>query len=133
VGALSTAALGLHTLFDLFPLVFVLPALLAYTIEVSLVYLAIFALIAELFSTLPLGIMTLAVFLPWLLRRAWSKDPVDFSSSFFGHVLVSILAQCVVLFVPHLSHLPWTQAGALLPVVILVYIVSILVYYNRSW
>lgn len=151
VMVISAAALVLHTLSPLFPLVLMLPTLLTFTVTEPLAYLVVLAVASELASTQVAGISAAAVLLPYLARRLIRTEPVDVSVSWFITVLIIVFAQFIVLFAPTvwaawqagayaprafaaaLALAPWSRAGEVLLIVVVVYSASVLAYYNRSW
>lgn len=148
VAGVSAGALLLHRASDLFPLIFTLPALIAYTITSPLVYLIPLAGVTELFSVQPAGIMSLVVFLPYLLSRLVRRVPVDVSVSFFLLVTLTSVTQFVMLVTPDMfrlaraaagwpflvaqaTMLPWPRLPWLVVPTLLVFASSIIIHFNR--
>ena len=100
--------------FSLISINLTLPFLLTWLLKKPLRYLSIWALIAELFSTTPFGIMVLITFVPFILHSIFKKVPIDLSFSFLILTFITFLLQTFILFVPDtialtsLSHIPWT-------------------------
>lgn len=145
------AALGAHALFTSLPFIFVFPALLAHTIRQPFWYLVVTGIVAELFSSHTAGIVLAVVLLPLAVRRALAGIPVDLSLAFFALLASTLALQFIVLFAPDawlaaaqagefaagfgaaLAVVPWHLLPWLLVSAIPIFVVSILVYFNRTW
>lgn len=140
VAALVGLGMGLSKVVWLLPFILLVPAILTYSVDNPLVYLVLLAVWAELYSVTPPGIASVAVFLPYLVKRAWRGGQVDVSGTFIGVLGGSILMQMMILFLPdvvrtqHWGVIPWGLMG---PTVVLTTVTAFLtivaVYYNRTW
>lgn len=144
------AGAGAAHMLGLAPLLLTAPALLAFTVAAPAFYLAVLAVIAELFATTTPGLMTLVTFLPWLLARLFKKNPVDISFSFLLLTMAALGAQFAALFLPNMltaarqaetlgaaaraaaGALPWPLVPQLALIAGAVYTAAIIIHYNRS-
>jgi len=106
-----------HSFFSLIPFSISMPFLLTWLFPKPAWYLLGWALIAELVSTVPFGIMTIATFLPLFVHYIFQRIKIDLSFSFLGITLLTIILQISTLvsydvFVWHsFAQLPWTLLG----------------------
>jgi hypothetical protein len=92
--------LGLHViwqraLFSLIPLALTIPLVLTWIARRPLPYLLGWAVIVELLSTTPLGLMTALTLVPWFVRLTWRRAEADLSFSFLVVVVGTVLLQLV--------------------------------------
>lgn len=122
------------------PWILLLPILLAYTIENPLAYLTTIAVTAELLTGLPVGIMVLVVFLPWLIKKTLGQPEIDINFTFPAVLIVTTTSQVISMFLPDiynhatLAIIPWLK---IIPTILLTssiaFLISIAVRFNRSW
>jgi len=139
----TVVSLGLYQLMWFWPLVLILPAIVAYTVSGAGSYIFLMAVMGELFAVSPPGILTLAVALPWLANWAvghYARNlTVDLTLRFLGLVGGVVVAQVMVLMAPtiwsqaSLGVLPWWIYPVILWVTGLVFIISVMAHYNRTW
>jgi len=122
------------------PFIVLVPMVIVYTVDSPLVYLFSLALIGELFSFLPPGIVIMVVFIPWVIQRIVRVVQVDVSFAFAAMVVGTCLLQLAVMFIPSavqagsVQVVPWLSAGlVVLFSSTVTWLVAIAVYYNRSW
>lgn len=60
-------------------------------------WLVFLAVAGELLTTLPLGVMTIIIFLPWVIRYFYRRRKIDFSIFFFLILFGTSFLQAVVL------------------------------------
>lgn len=77
----------------------VLSLILTYTISRSWYFLALTAVGVELFSQLPPGVMSVALFTPWLFLRIPGRPSPDLSILFSLYVVLISSVQVLVLYV----------------------------------
>lgn len=99
--ALSLAVVGHWALrwqtFSWLPFPVVVATLLAFTVERPLRYLVGLALVSELLTALPGGIVTAAVLFPWAVRNAARRLERKASLSFLGVIMITVLGQVLIL------------------------------------
>ncbi|MBI4022287.1 MAG: hypothetical protein HY372_02930 [Candidatus Andersenbacteria bacterium] len=150
LAALTTATLGAHALWTSLPFIFVFPALLAYTVRQPFWYLVLTGSVAELFSAHTPGIVLAVVLMPLAVRRALAGVPIDLTLTFSALVAGTLAMQFGVLFAPDmwlsavqagsftaglgaLLVVPWHLLGRLIISAVPIFIVSVLVHFNRTW
>lgn len=94
----SIAALALHqharySLFSVIPLTILVPLTIAWTVHKPFLPLLVWSIIAEIFSTLPLGVITVVQFIPWIIRRLFGADEFDLSLVPVGLIILSVTIQ----------------------------------------
>lgn len=103
-----------YTTFAWVPVPLFLGSLIAHTIKKPLRWLAALAVLGELFTVLPFGVMTAAIFLPWGGRRVAHRMETDFSLWFFLYLLTVTGAQVLVICLASMRHgwqfFPWPAA-----------------------
>lgn len=80
-----------------FPSVLILATIIAYVSQGSWRFLLALALVGELFSLLPPGILAVAIFIPWLLTRVPGRPSADFSILFGCWLLLTATVQVGIL------------------------------------
>lgn len=123
----------------LLPLFIFVPIVLAYSVNTPLVYLAIMALYAELFSVTMPGLAGLVVLTPYIIKRVW-RGQVDVSAALIGVIGLTSIIQTATLFLPEIINMrnievmPWTIVGPIvLTTTLTSFLTIIAVYYNRTW
>lgn len=123
----------------LLPLTIFVPIVLAYSVNTPLVYLAILAVYAELFSVTVPGLAGFVVLTPYLIRRVW-RGQVDLSVALIGVIWLTTMIQTVTLFLPEIINMgsigvmPWTIVGPIaLTTTLTSFLTIIAVHYNRTW
>lgn len=82
-----------YLLFSLIPLPVVIPIILTWTAPNAWIFLAIWAITAELFSTLPPGLLAIITFLPWIIRLLIPRVTADLSFTFLAVIVCTVLVQ----------------------------------------
>ncbi len=96
LGLLTIAYFSASYLFA-WPLILAL--VLTYTISRAWYFLLLIAIVAELFSQLPPGIMSVAIFTPWLFLRIPARPSPDLTVFFGLYIFLISFVQVVVLWV----------------------------------
>lgn len=105
--------------------------LVTYVASVPTYYLLILAVIAELYSSFPPGVMTLVVLVPWLVRSVMRERQPTLSFTFLVKIVVTVILQLAILSaieVINLALLPemdWMSALGQIPVRVLAIIVLV--------
>lgn len=101
---------------SLVPLPLLLSIISAWLLPKRLAVFIILAIITELYSLTPLLVMTLVVFLPWIMQRLRGRIEPDLSFSYFLLIGLTVALQIVVLVSPSVatnSQLYGTDIGLL--------------------
>lgn len=103
-----------YTTFAWVPVPLFLGSLIAHTNKKPLRWLVALAAASELFTVLPFGVMTAAIFLPWGGKRLARRMETDFSLWFFLYILAITSAQILILCLVLVRHgwqfFPWPAA-----------------------
>ena len=102
--AIVGIALGLHSWFhvsliSIFPLPFLLAATIAWSAGRPMVWLTALAVFSELLTTYFPGVVTAAIFLPWVVRISLRQTEARLSFSFFLTLLLTVLGQVAILLI----------------------------------
>lgn len=84
--------------------------ILTWTIPRAWRYLLVIAIFSELFTTLPLGILSLTIFMPLLIYFLRGRIEADISFSFLLIILLTVLLQFITLAsydIAHTYSVPW--------------------------
>lgn len=148
-GMLLLTALAAHA-FTSAPFIFLFPNVIAYTVRQPFWYLALAGAGAELFSAHLPGIVLAVVMLPLAVRRTLMLS-TDVSLSFFILIAGTLTLQFIVLFAPDawlaaigsdgvldgwraaIRVVPWTKLTHVVAYAVPLFIISVLVYFNRTW
>lgn len=151
VSTLFLAALAAHALFAVTPFIFTFPGLLVQTVRHPFWYLVFAGAMAELFSTHNLGVVLAVVMLPLAIRRLLGMVSVDLTLAFFSLVAAMLCLQFIALFAGDawlaaataggwreataaaVTTIPWPRLPWVLLSALPIGIISILVYFNRTW
>lgn len=101
-GAMIGIALGLHSWFhsdliSFFPLPLVLSTTIAWTAARPMRWLIALVVISELLTTFLPGILTAAIFLPWLVQVSLPRVKADLSFSFLLALIATTLGQVTIM------------------------------------
>lgn len=114
LGGLILASMVVHTvlqqtLVSFLPITLLLPLYLTWLSPRPVPLLIGWALVAELFSTLPFGILILVTFMPFLLQRIYERISIDLSFSFLALLGATVLVQTVMMWLPDMTQYGTTQ------------------------
>lgn len=79
------------------PLPITAAVIIAFTAERPARYLIGLAIVCELLSSLPAGILTATVLLPWLVRKGTPRIEHQASVSFLGVIAATVLGQLILI------------------------------------
>jgi hypothetical protein len=96
-----------HNLMSLFIWPLGIAALLPYTISTSALALMSLVVASELLATLPPGIMTAAVFTPYIIRRIFPKVETGISLPFLALMAGTVAAQLLILVIAQSVFWSW--------------------------
>jgi len=151
IAATMLAAISAQAVWAATPFIFVWPALLAYTVQPAIWILLGVSMAAELFSAHTGGIVLAVMLVPFIVRQILAGIPVDLSIAFFTLVAGTLALQFVLLFAPDmwwaaiqtgsissgfraaLAVVPWQMLPRLIISAVLIYTLTVLVYFNRTW
>ena len=145
IGALLILAVAMHVfvhihLVVLVPFHIFLSTCLAWLLQKPFSSLLALAILLELFSALPFGTITIAVLIPYLLKKVAVRVEADISFSFLTLLLVTAVAQTAVTTFPawawgginitRIQTLPWLMLGLAILITTLAQFAAILFWQN---
>lgn len=113
VGTLTILGLVGQHVFASISFILTVPSIVALRIESPVLYLGLFALFGELFSTLPPGVVALAIFTPFFLKRFLPLRTFDFSFSYAAALFGALALQLLILFSPDIFR-AWQSSDAII-------------------
>lgn len=143
VGGVILVSLVLGKLFWFLPALVILSGVLARVVDNSGWYLMLVAVVAELVSVLPVGIVAAIVMVPWVAHYLVRKVSVDVSFSYLLLVGLVVIVQMLILFLPDslvvspveaVTAIPWFRVMITIALASLfVYGASVIIHFNWTW